>query len=143
MTIDIDFYLISGQTQEAASVIACRLAEKAYKKHHQVYLYASSQIEAIKLSDMLWTFNDISFVPHGLYNELPAKPAPVIIGFDQQLPDTSDILINLTDQLPDFYQNFKRILEIIPNDKELKAHGRKKYKKYQEDNCKITSHDLS
>ena len=140
MTIDIDFYLISGKNQEAANLIACKLAEKAYKKHHHIYLYVSCQNEATKLSDLLWTFNDSSFVPHSLYN---TKLSPVIIGFEQQLPEITDILINLTETVPNFYQNFKRVLEIIPNNKELKASGRKKYKKYQGDNCKITNHDLS
>jgi DNA polymerase-3 subunit chi len=138
MPTTIDFYLLTYPNMDASSIYICRLSEKAYKTHHQVYIYTASDEEARKLNELLWTFRDISFVPHSI-----DKPAPIQIGSTKPPTSQNDILINLTPEAPAFYADFNRILEIIPNNTTLKAAGRKKYKYYQEHSCKLKTHNIT
>jgi len=119
MPTTIDFYLLSYPTMDA------------------------SEHEAQKLNELLWTFRDISFVPHSIDPHSIDKPAPIQIGSTKPHTSHNDILINLTPEIPAFYANFARILEIIPNNTTLKASGRKKYKYYQEHGCKLKTHNIT
>lgn len=134
MPTDIDFYLLPCNSIEECGTLICRLIEKAYHQKHQIYVYTASEEHTKKFDDLLWTFRDISFVPH---------PGPVQISHTAPAQEYNDILINLTPDPINFYTNFKRILEIIPNNPELKTAGRKKYKYYQAEGCKILARDIT
>lgn len=134
MATDIDFYLLPYNSIAECGTLICRLIEKAYHQKHQIYVYTASDKDTKKFDDLLWTFRDISFVPH---------PGPVQISHIIPTQEYNDILINLTPGPLDFYANFNRILEIIPNNPELKTAGRKKYKYYQAEGCKILTRDLT
>jgi DNA polymerase-3 subunit chi len=134
MPTDIDFYLLSCNSLDACGVFICRLIEKAYHQGHQLYIYTVSTQNTQKFNELLWTFRDTSFVPH---------PGPVQIGHSAPPPEYNDILVNLTPEAPSFYANFKRVLEIIANDATLKTAGRKKYKIYQRDGCKLKTHSIN
>ena len=51
----VDFYVASDE----AARVACRLAEKAWKLGHKVYVHASDPTEAQKLDELRWTFRDV------------------------------------------------------------------------------------
>jgi len=144
MPININFYLLPYPSIEACGLYICRLTEKAYKKNHRIYIHTSSEHEAKTLNDSLWTFKDISFIPHNIYEENPTSPAPIQIGYSEEQPtEYKDILINLTPEIPNFYANFEHILEIIPNNVTAKESSRKKYKFYQQQGCKLETHNIT
>jgi DNA polymerase-3 subunit chi len=134
MPTDIDFYLLPCNSIDECGTLICRLIEKAYNQKHKIFVYTASAEHTQKFNDLLWTFRDISFVPH---------PGPVQINHTVPTQEYNDILINLTPDPLNFYTNFKRILEIIPNNPELKTAGRKKYKYYQAEGCKILARDIT
>lgn len=134
MPTDIDFYILSCTSLDACGVFICRLSEKAYHQGNHLYIYTASSQDSQKFNELLWTFRDTSFVPH---------PGPIQIDHCPPPTEHTDILVNLTPEPPSFYTNFKRVLEIIPNDATLKAAGRKKYKYYQQQGCKLKTHNIS
>lgn len=152
MSIRIDFYLLPERVVAIATGLsidgvdkiatACRLIEKAYQAGHQVYVHTDS-VELAKQADTaLWTFRDISFVPHALAEENQTCPSPIIIGTTISPTDHNDLLVNLTDSVPVFYTQFHRVIEIVPSTDSAKQAARKKYKIYKEAGCELHSHQL-
>jgi DNA polymerase-3 subunit chi len=76
----IDFYVLPDHQEKGRSLLACRLADKAYSLGHTVYLFASSEARAAALDDLLWTFRQDSFIPHERYPLIGAEGSPVLIG---------------------------------------------------------------
>jgi DNA polymerase III subunit chi len=138
----IDFYILADTLMNARLQLACRLIEKAYQQKHQVYIQMQNQAEAEYFDRFLWTYRDDSFIPHNLYGD-PQNPRPPIqIGFDQTPEDHRDILINLSDDVPSFYQPFSRILEIILNDPAGQSRARDRYRFYRDLSYEINTHKL-
>ena len=87
----------------------------------------------------LWTFRDISFVPHQLYKG--SENTPVLIAFENP-PPVKDVLVNLTKEVPAFFNHFSRIIEIVSNSADAVANSREKYRIYRKNDCELFSHDL-
>jgi DNA polymerase III subunit chi len=138
----IDFYLIIEQTENERLRFACRLLDKAYQQNHQVYVHVANESDANTFNNLLWTFRDISFVPHDLVGGKNSENTPILIGFDNKPENTNDILLNLDHQIPDFFTKFERVVEIVSQDKELQKKARENYSYYKEQGFKIETHDL-
>lgn len=131
MTSKASFYILNDTTPKARDLYTCQLIEKAYVSGKTVYVNLDNLKEAENFNTQLWTFRDISFVPHEIYNQNPNSKASVLIGYDIIPSDKKDILINLTVAIPEFCQQFNHVIEIVPNDNELKVAARKRYQAYQ------------
>src|ERR1700722_9636663 len=96
LTPQIDFYILQQQSSAELWLFACRFLEKTYKLNHRIFVHLANDADAIKLDQMLWTYRDISFIPHALSKETEAATAPIVLG--TQIPETLavDILVNLT-----------------------------------------------
>ncbi len=141
----VDFYILSTDNPSDGSVLACKVAEKAFQAGHRIYIQAESNEAAARLNDLLWTFKQGSFVPHNLVDspESSAAAAPVLIGHATIPDDQDDVLINLTDGVPASHSRFKRIAEIIHGDEQRRAAARQRYRFYRENGCRLDSHSIS
>ncbi|MDF2868151.1 MAG: holC [Gammaproteobacteria bacterium] len=142
MSPRVDFYLLADEAVASKMTTACRLIEKAYQAGLKVYIHTDNIEQASRLDVMLWTFRDISFVPHALYESEMASCSPVTIGYAKEPAEQHDLLVNLTDQIPNFYQQFQRVIEIIPNHEAAKQLARAHYKSYKDAGCELHSHQL-
>lgn len=139
--MQVDFYLLSYSDKEARSIFICRLIEKIYRQGHIVYIHCKDKKESEEIDELLWSFHDISFVPHCLAKERGDTPPPVLLGFDF-VPDQGEVLINLSSTIPMFYQAFSRILEIIPSKEEEQAIAREHYQFYKKQKAEIKTHKI-
>jgi DNA polymerase-3 subunit chi len=139
----VDFYIL--ETAEAAGRLsfACRLTEKAYGANTHVYAHTESAAEAQRFDDLLWTFRQGSFIPHQLLTENPQQRAPVSIGTGTSRPDQGQLLINLTDELPDFTDGFERIAEIVCANETSRQAGRERFKQYRDMGLKPDTHEIA
>ena len=62
----VDFYILAQSDERARHVLACKLAEKAWRLDNTVYIHTRDRSDAESIDELLWTFRDGSFVPHGL-----------------------------------------------------------------------------
>ena len=98
----VDFYVLSQEGPDARLRIACRLVEKAFDQNIRVYVQTGSLADAQRLDDMLWTFNERSFIPHEVLqgNAVTHERVMVLLG-EAPAPSTHrQLLINLTNALP-------------------------------------------
>lgn len=135
-----DFYILNGNT--APSRFSCTVAGKAFNQGHSVYIVVTDRDEATRLDDLLWTYQDISFLPHACV-DVAAPGTPIIIGWPGAQAPQTDVLINLADPVPDTITGFNRIIEIVADETSKREHGRERYKFYRERGYEMFKHDIS
>src|SRR5271168_3530353 len=64
MTERVDFYVLKSAAAKQRWTFACRLIEKAYLRDLSVVVVNGTLAEAKQLDELLWTFNERSFIPH-------------------------------------------------------------------------------
>ena len=136
----VDFYLLSDES--GMYKFACIMASKAWSAGNHVYMYTETEDTAKKLDDLLWTFRDISFVPHEIYNETENNEAPITIGFGDHFPNHSQVMINLDYKIPEFAEKFSRIIEIVENNEKNKEIARQRYRQYKESKYELYNHNI-
>lgn len=139
----VDFYILAGTGESSRHGFACRLAEKAYRLKNTVHIHTANRQQAEVLDQLLWTFRDGSFVPHQLCG-VPGKStgAPVTIGFDEAEIADQDLLINLTDGIPEKAASFPRVAELVTSDEESRQKSRKRFVDYRELGAELTTHNI-
>lgn len=139
----VDFYLLASAGEASRRLFACRLAEKAYRLQNTVHIQAADRDHAEQLDELLWTFRDGSFVPHEIVGApLQAGTAPVTIGVGTAGAAPVDLLINLTDELPERLDSFPRIAEIVTSDADCRQRSRKRFADYRSQGHDLQTHDL-
>lgn len=141
----VDFYLLNTFIQEDVFRFVCRLVDKAYTLQKKIYLQVNSDEEGQRLDELLWTFRDISFIPHcylGI-NTILEPLLPVNIATKKPNALNADILFNLSNEVPNYFPEFSRIIEVVSEEKTNKNQSRQKYKFYKTKNCQLTTHNIS
>jgi DNA polymerase-3 subunit chi len=144
MTERVDFYVLKSAASRQRWAFACRLTEKAYLRDLSIVIVNDTLADARALDDLLWTFNERSFIPHGLCQDersldpaakvhLTALPAPA---------PAADLLVNLAARLPADWERYPRIAEIIDADEERRRLGRERFKAYREFKVALETHQL-
>ncbi len=136
----VDFYILPDQGQRER--FTCDIANKIRRQDLQIYIHTSSREEAGVLDDLLWTFKDISFLPHCLIDADDAGTNTITIGWEGTTANSNEVLINLSTEIPDFADNFNRIVEIVPPEDPHKQRARERYKQYQQGNIELHNNDL-
>ena len=140
----VDFYLLSTPDNRVRLTTACRLAEKAFDQGLRVAVRTTGPAESAELDDLMWTFSDRSFVPHGV---LPADPAftaatPVLIASGALPESHRDVLVNLADDLPPGFASYGRVCEVVGGDEDARRGARARWRGYKAAGMAPQSHDL-
>lgn len=139
----VDFYLLqNGVDVEDKMRAACKLADKAFRQGHGVYLHTADDSAAQRLDDLLWTYSDDSFVPHALYRAEPAPPSPVLIGSAPPPPAAHDVLLSLGAEVPEFFSRFERVIELVGSDDADKARSRERFRFYRDRGYPLQTHPV-
>lgn len=132
--MQVDFYILETGNAQQSLFYACQLIEKAYQDQQKVYIHANSKEEAERLDNLLWTYKEDSFLPHQIYQETDFPP-PIQIGTGNPPSDQQDLLINLNHLIPNFYTQFKRVIEIVFADPQVQQLARERFKQYRDQGC--------
>jgi DNA polymerase-3 subunit chi len=139
----IDFYVLADEGQQAREELACRLIDKIYQLQHRVYVHTESQRDAQRLDDLLWTFRPGSFIPHYIEQSGEQLHAPIVIGFQDTAPQISDVLLNLSQQVPLFFSQFDRVAELVGSDEQSRTHARNRFRFYKDRGYELTTHEMA
>jgi DNA polymerase-3 subunit chi len=144
MTERVDFYVLKSAAAKQRWAFACRLIEKAYLLDLKVLVLNDTLADAQTLDELLWTFNERSFVPHQLcVDGQPADPAtPVQLAVHSDDSPGADLLINLASAQPANLQRYARIAEVIDADEERRRAGRERFKAYRDLKLTMETHQL-
>ncbi len=148
----VDFYILSGGGESAYMRYICRLTEKAYKLKHRIYIHVNNRVDAHNLDQLLWTFSQDSFIPHECLDggaTAPDPNTPIVIAYHNRVAPESntaegyDLLINLNQDIPEFYQQFDRVAEVVADQDRLRQTSRDHFRCYREQGLTPNIHQIS
>ena len=123
--MQVDFYLFEkAQSFADCQTFACRLIEKAYQQGNQITIENESAQAAQQLNDQLWTFSLTSFIPH-------QQEQKEYVSVTCKQKTATHILLKLT-LSTNSSNNWQRVLQIVPNNQQLKQQARELYRHYQQ-----------
>lgn len=140
--MQVDFYILEATSAQKTLHFACHLIEKIYSDQQTIYVQVDSQQEANRLDALLWTFRDISFLPHQLENGNHDDKTPILIGWGEIPVTPKEVLINLSKEMPSFYHQFKHVIEIVFPDPPVQQLARERYKAYREAGHEMNTHKI-
>ena len=136
-----DFYIVENPAVPYRFV--CQLADKVRNEGYDIYIHTASREEAATIDDLLWTFRDISFLPHAVIDSADAvENCPVIIGWEGETPAQRRALINLSGAMPDNPGVYERVIEVVPSDPAGRQQARLRYKDYRARGLEMHSHNI-
>ncbi|WP_017446334.1 DNA polymerase III subunit chi [Gayadomonas joobiniege] len=142
MAAQVTFYLLPEEGSpggpSSAQLYACQLASEYYRKRQSLFIYCAGQTQAEQIDELLWQFDPARFVPHQLQGEKSRKRPPVEVGY-QASQQGFHILINLTDEVPEFAGQFRQIFDFVPADNSGKEKARSRYKNYRAAGYELTT----
>ena len=134
----IDFYQLNPQ-QHKADRLVCQLCQKAYENQQKTLLLTQNPEHSAHLDKQLWIFNEDSFVPHDV--ELTDSfDTPILIQHTPPQDCERQLLINLSDDIPDNFAQYERIIELVTEDNKQQA--REHYSFYRERGYPLNHHNL-
>ena len=124
---------------------ACRLLRKATAGGARVVVTGDAGL--LRALDVeLWTFSALEFIPHCY---APAAPGEVLAGSPVVLADSprdmphQEVLVNLGDAVPEGFERFERLIEVVSTDEDDRQRARFRWKHYADRGYAITRHDLA
>ena len=136
----VDFYILSER--HSSERFLCQLTSKIWQQGHKVYIHTNHQEQAQQLNERLWTFSDISFLPHALSEPDGNPDTPITIGWNDAVSEDQDVLINLNKIVPGFAEGFSRIVEIVASDEATKQNARTHFREYRQRGYELESHNI-
>ena len=122
---------------------ACRLLRKAVNSGAKLVVIAPSDTLR-QLDAALWTLSPTDFIPHCYLESEPhiVAASPVILATSIQNVPHEQVLLNLGDSVPDGFERFERVIEVVGMDDEDRQLARNRWKYYKDLGYAITRQDL-
>ena len=122
----------------------CRLVRKARAQNLRIAV-VGAPATLKQLDAELWHFQDVSFLAHCTAQDPPEiqRASPVALGPDPHAWGINEVLLNLGDEVPDDFERFARLIEIVSSDDHGRFQARVRWKHYKSLGFEILQHDLS
>jgi DNA polymerase-3 subunit chi len=141
----VDFYILPNDSSEERLRLACRITDKALQQGQQVLINTESPAESARLDDLLWTFSQGSFIPHRVIDKATSaiiiEPVAIGCGIAPEIPDTH-VLINLAATVPEFFNRYRRVAEVVDGNEHRRTQGRERFRFYRDKGCELHTHEL-
>lgn len=127
---------------------ACQVAHKRYLAGQRLIVYCAIEARLSAFDRLLWTFEDVSFVPHVLATDPLAACTPVVLtAAAPSAPSPDNLeglwLMNLDEECPPGYDGFARVLEIVSAEPADIQAARQRWRTYQAAGHTVNGHDLA
>jgi len=123
---------------------ACRLLRKAAGSGAKVVVTGDPEVLAT-LDAELWTFSPLEFIPHCQVtadSQLVAA-SPVLLADTPRGTPHHEVLVNLGTGVPEGFERFERLIEVVTQDDGDRQRARSRWKHYADRGYAITRHDLA
>lgn len=121
-----------------------RLLRKATRAGSRLWVLAP-EAHAALLDASLWGVAPTAFIPHCL-DQAPAsvrQRSAVVLAHDvHAVPEGMQVLVNLTDTMPEGFERFSRVIEVVSTEESDRQSARERWKQYTRLGYSIQRHDL-
>ncbi len=126
---------------------ACRLLRKAVNTGAKVGVAGEPQALA-QLDVMLWTFSPTDFIPHCFDDANAGMLAASAVWLASGAPAAANahqgqILLNLGAPVPEGFERFERLMELVGTNDEDRLAGRARWKHYAHRGYALIRHNLA
>lgn len=123
---------------------ACRLLRKAVGTGARVMVTGESATLR-ELDVALWTFAPLEFLPHCYGEVTPAALAasPVVLAESVRSAPHQQVLVNLGACVPEGFERFERLIEVVTGAEEDRLNGRRRWKHYADRGYALARHDIA
>lgn len=123
---------------------ACRLLRKAVGTGAKVVVTGPAA-QLGELDVMLWTFSPLDFIPH--CRGASASPGvqsrtPVVLADSLQAVPHHQVLVNLGPSVPEGFERFERLIEVVGSGEDDLQQGRRRWKHYKDRGYAVAKHEL-
>ena len=138
------FYILDKA--ENLKISVCKIIKEYYKKKYKIFVSSHSNDLIDELNNLLWTFEQISFIPHCTTKNYD-KNSPILLSGKDSFQKTInlkeyDVWLNLDNKMEENYTDFEIILEIVSQNEEERILSRKRYLNYQKNNFEVKHEKL-
>lgn len=126
----VRFYICAEPEWFDAAKFSVRLARMLRRRGHRILFWVADTDQRQQLDELLWTYPADGFLPHRTDPKQPE--AGIDISPSADWPDHHDVLINLTDQIPDPHARFEHLCEVVPGSDTLLAKARDRWRHYKD-----------
>ena len=133
------FYNLQDDTQIDKSI--CQIANFYYKKKLKILIIGEDKLQIDILNDLLWTFEQISFIPHSFESEYESTPIVLcMIDNLQSILDKYkfDVLFNLSRNKINLDTVARYFIEIVTSVEKQKLNARDKYAYYKKNQIEVS-----
>ncbi|HZY15807.1 MAG TPA: DNA polymerase III subunit chi, partial [Ramlibacter sp.] len=124
---------------------ACRLLRKATAAGSRVIVTGEAALLQT-LDTQLWTFSALEFLPHchaGAAEPQVLAASPVVLADTARGTPHQQVLVNLGPGLPEGFESFERLIELVTTEPADRQQARARWKHYADRGYAITRHDLA
>ena len=133
------FYNLQDDTQIDKSI--CQIANFYYKKKLKILIIGEDKLQIDTLNDLLWTFEQISFIPHSVESDYENSPVVLCIIDNLQSALNKykfDVLFNLTRKKINLDTVATLFIEIVTSIEKQKLNAREKFNYYKKNEMKVS-----
>jgi DNA polymerase III subunit chi len=122
---------------------ACRLLRKAVGKGAKLVVTGEPELLR-ELDTALWTFSPLEFIAH-CYGDASGAAvlaaSPVVLSQAAHAAPHHEVLVNLGAAVPEGFERFERLIEVVTEDEDDRLLGRRRWKHYADRGYAILKHD--
>ena len=122
----------------------CRLLRKATASGARL-LVRSSQADSAALDAALWNLSPTDFITHCdalAADAVRSRSAVLLVDAQAELDRNFPVLVNLAEDVPEGFEQFQRVIEVVSTDEQDRSQARQRWKHYTGRGYSITRHDL-
>jgi len=138
MTVQADFYLLDRPGLELEAVLRT-LVKKARSAGFKISIITRDADQAEKLDEALW--QGTGFLPHEILCSRTTAASPISLALTAE--KLEPLVINLSSQPVNTFENLERVLEIVPNEDHLRQQSRDHYRNYQQQGWQLKMHKIN
>jgi len=121
---------------------ACALISGAWTKRRPILVYAPDPAVADGIDRLLWTRDQLSFVPHCRADSPLATETPILIADRLDRIAQDERLMNLSNEIPRAYERFQSLIEVVGQDEDERQAARERVRQYKMQGCEVSYFDL-
>jgi DNA polymerase-3 subunit chi len=137
----VHFFILNKSYDLKKSI--CQIIKIYYKQKYKIVVKTNDKPLLSDLDDMLWTFEQISFIPHCTRYNFDEE-ASVLLCDDKYDYDANkyNVLFNLNMKEKEKNNDFGILIEIVTQNESQKDYAREKYTYYKNNNIDIKYENL-
>lgn len=122
----------------------CRLLRKARSQDLRIVV-VGAPATLRQLDQALWSFSATDFLVHcsGTDPLELQQASPVVLDGQVLGRDDFNVIVNLGDEVPQGFERFERLIEIVASDDHGRSEARQRWKHYKAQGFDLIQHDLT